>query len=365
MKILLLGEYSGLNNELKRALVHDGHDVILAASNDFFKKYPTDVNLGYGSSIYAYKLRQLFLPLLNYKKLIGYDVVHVINFYIFPRFPLLNLLLIKFLKANNTVVTLAGAGDDPFFVKYSDTTMRYNPIASHEKYDRGGNPYYMRKRSHLKIMHKYMNYIDMVIPIMYEYYSTFRAAGYEDKVHAPIPIPIDCSKIEFNPPLKNESKLVIFHGLNRPGFKGTHLVEEAFQKLFTNHPQEVECIIDGNIPFTEYMNLMSRMAISIDQVFSYSLGLNALYSMAQGKIVCGGAEKESTILYDGAYPPIYNLQPDSEAIYNTLIGLIESRDLLQKQAVSSRCFVEKYHNPSLIAKKYSDIWYSLLKISHT
>lgn len=360
MKILLLGEYSGLNNELKSALVNDGHDVTLAASNDFFKGYPTDVNLGYGSNIYIYKLRQLFLPFFKYKKLMGYDVVHVINFYIFPRFPLLNLLLIKFLKANNTVVTLAGAGDDPFFVKYSNTTMRYNPIVPHEKYDRGGKPYYMRKESHLKLMHRYMNHIDMVIPIMYEYYSTFCAAGYDDKVHKPIPIPIDCSKIEFNPPLNNESKLVIFHGLNRPGFKGTLLIEEAFEQLLKNHPQEVECVIDGNIPFTEYMSLMSRMAVSVDQVFSYSLGLNALYSMAQGKIVCSGAEVESAILYEGVIPPVCNLLPDSTQILCELEKILSNKLNLNHNAILSRNFVEKYHDPKIVCAKYIAIWESLL-----
>lgn len=360
MKILLLGEYSGLNNELKNALVNNGHDVTLAAANDFFKAYPTDINLGYGKNIYIYKLRQLFLPFFKYQQLKAYDVVHIVNFYIFPRFAFLNLMLIRFLKANNIVVTLAGAGDDPFFVKYSESTMRYNPIKSHEKYDRSGKLYYMRKSLHLKLMHRYMKYVDFVIPIMYEYYSTFLAAGYTDKVHKPIPIPINCENIKFTPPSAKVSKIIFFHGLNRPGFKGTFFIASAFEKLSIKYPENVECIIRGNMPFDDYMELMSKMAVSIDQVFSYSLGMNALYSMAQGKVVCGGAEIESSILYDGDLPPVYNLCPDSEQILETLESIVKNKEELHERAVLSRNFIIKHHNPSTVANKYISLWSSLL-----
>ena len=100
MKILLLGEYSGLNKELKAALQVHGHDVTLAAASDFWKKFEADISLGHGSTILSYKFRQFALPFLKLKKLTGFDVVHVINFYVIPRSPLLNLFLVKFLKEN-------------------------------------------------------------------------------------------------------------------------------------------------------------------------------------------------------------------------------------------------------------------------
>lgn len=365
MKILLLGEYSGLNNELKNALIGCGHDVTLAASNDFFKAYPTDINLGYGSNIYSYKLRQLLLPLLNLKKLAGYDVVHVINFYIIPRFPLLNIFLIKFLKANNGVVTLAGAGDDPFFVKYSETTMRYSPIPPHELYDRGAKPYYMRKENHVHAMHSYMTHIDGVIPIMYEYYSTFCAAGYSDKTRAPIPIPINYTKISFKENILKDNKVVFFHGLNRRGFKGTFLIEKCFEEFSQKHPKDVECIIDGNMPFEKYMDLMSRMNVNLDQVFSYSLAMNSLYSMAQGKVVCGGAEQESSILYSGELPPVYNIAPNHEQIMGVLEDILANKNLIQNKSEASRAFVEKHHAPTVVAEKYTGYWSSLISKSKT
>lgn len=356
MKILLLGEFSGLNNELKNALIECGHNVTLAASNDFFKAYPTDINLGYGSNLYSYKIRQLLLPFLNLKKLTGHDVVHVINFYIVPRFSLLNLFLIKFLKENNGIVTLAGAGDDPFFVKHSESTMRYSPIPSHELYDRSGKPYYMRKESHINTMHNYMDSVDGVIPIMYEYYSTFCAAGYSEKTYKPIPIPIDCNKISFKENALRNNKVVFFHGLNRRGFKGTFLIEKCFEEFSQKYPKDVECIIDGNMPFDKYMEFMSKMNVTLDQVFSYSLSMNSLYSMAQGKIVCGGAEQESSILYSGALPPVRNLTPNHEQIMGVLEEILANKQLIKDKSEESRIFVEKYHAPSLVAEKYISYW---------
>lgn len=360
MKILLIGEFSGLQNELKNGLLNLGHEVTLAAASDFYKKYPADINLGYGKSIYSYKLRQLIYPFLNLKKFTGYDVVHVVNFYMVPRLVGLNIFLLNYLKRNNGILTLSGAGDDPFFVNFSEKTMRYSPIPWDEKIDRGGKLHYMRDGSHLLAMHECMKIVDRVIPIMFEYYSTFVEAGYASKTSKPIPIPINVKKYEASYSVSD--RLVFFHGLNRSGFKGTFLIKEAFEKLRENYPNDVECIIDGKMSFQDYIKVLSRTNVSVDQVFSYSLAMNALYSMAQGKVVCGGAEKESTILYNGELPPVFNLQPSSDEIYNTLTDVLEQKNNLIEISNASRLFVEDYHDALKVAQKYVDCWNSIKSV---
>lgn len=356
MKVLLIGEYSGLNNELKNALLDSGHDVTLAAASDFYKKYPSDISLGYGDNIFSYKLRQFFLPLINLKKFVGYDVVHLVNFYVIPRSPILNLFFVRFLKENNGCVTLSGAGSDPFFVRYSETTMRYSPIPPHEKYDRDGKPYYMRSSRHLEYMHQYMSYVDAVIPIMYEYYSTFCAAGYEEKTVFPVPIPINCDNIKFSGFSSSKDKIVFFHGLNRPGFKGTRLIEKCFDKLSAKYGDHVECVVSGKMPFKEYIDFISRVNVSVDQVYSYSLAMNALYSMAQGKVVCGGAEPESFILYGGSAPPVFNITPDADDTFRVMENILDNKGGLKFLSEASRLFVESNHSPKIVARKYSEVW---------
>lgn len=357
MKILLIGEYSGFHKELKSALVELGHEVTLAASSDFWKKFDADINLGYGTNIYSYKARQLFLPLLKLKYFRGYDIVHLINFYTVPRFPSLNLFLVKFLKKNNNIVTLAGAGDDPFFVKYAEEALRYSPIPSHEKIDRK-KPYYMRGKNHLEVMHETVNYVDGIIPIMYEYYATFCKAGYGAKTSTPLPIPINTNNIKFENN-KITNRIIFFHGLNRPGFKGTNIIEKCFLELNKKYPSDVECILDGKLPFDKYLKLLSRVNVSVDQLYSYSLAMNALYSMAQGKVVVGGAEPESSILYNGDLPPIYNGIPNHNTLMEIFHKILDERKNFEAKSIASREFVKASHCPKLVAVKYIEYWNSL------
>jgi hypothetical protein len=358
MKILLIGEFSGLQNELKNALIQLGHHVTLAAASDFYKKYPADLNLGYGNNIYTYKMRQIIYPFIYLKRMTNYDVVHLISPYIIPRFIELNILLLDFLKQNNRVITLSGAGDDPFFVTYSQKTMRYSPIPWDEKIDRKGRLHHMRGDQNISAMRRFVDNIDRVIPIMYEYYSTFCAAGYQKKTEKPIPIPINAKKHAVSIDFRDQ-KIMFFHGLNRPGFKGTFMISKAFDLLTKKYPNDVKCVIRGRMPFDEYLEVLSKTNISVDQVFSYSLAMNALYSMAQGKVVCGGNEAESSILYDGVLPPVFNLEPDIEKILDSFENILDKRSDLESIAHSSRNFVEHYHNSLKIAQRYIDCWRSI------
>ena len=359
MKILLLGEYSGLHNELKSGLVDLGHQVTLAASNDFWKKMPVDISLGHGSNIYSYKLRQLLYPLLNKHKLKGYDVVHVINPYIMPRSLLLNKLLMQYLKENNSIVTLSGAGDEPFFVNYSEAIMRYTPIPALEKYDLK-KKYYMRGEKNINHMHDIAGMVDRIIPIMYEYYSAFVYAGYEGKTVKPIPIPINAKKYDCDIVQDSNNKLTFFHGINRPGFKGTHIVQSVFEEYSKKYATDAEFLCWGRVPFEQYIQDMSRVNIVVDQLYSYSLGMNALFSMAKGKVVMGGNEKESHILYDGDIPPVFNVEPDKESLRNIIDNIMDNREQISDWSKVSREFVIKYHDCIGVAEKYLYVWSGLL-----
>lgn len=357
MKILLIGEYSGLQTELKKGLVRLGHEVTLAAGGDFWKKIPADIDLASSDHRYVYKLEQLIKPIINIRQFTGYDVVHLVNFYTIPRLSWANRLFVRFLKNNNGCITMAAAGDDPFYVRHSEEVLRYSPIPSHEKYDRRRR-YYMRDVRHYKDLNGALKSVDRVIPIMYEYAACYHKAGWGGKATAPIPIPIDSSRIE---EIQNNAgeRLIVFHGLNRPGFKGTHLIEEAFKRVSRKRPESIECMIAGRLPLSEYRKVMAKTNVVVDQVYSYSLGMNALYAMAMGKLVLGGNEPESRVIYEGEVPPVINITPSVDKIESALEGVLQRRSELGELADRSREFVIRHHDSLMVAKKYEDIWAAL------
>ena len=126
------------------------------------------------------------------------------------------------------------------------------------------------------------------------------------------------------------------------------------------YPSDVECIIDGKLPFDQYMRMLSRVNVSVDQLYSYSLAMNALYSMAQGKVVVGGAEPESSILYGGELPPIYNAIPNHRSLMDIFEKILDERGDLERRSCASRDFVVANHSPDLVAAKYINYWNSLM-----
>ena len=63
MRILLIGEYSGLHNSLKEGLEKNGHEVTLIGSGDGFKKYPMDIKIE--STIFEFPLLKTLAKLID------------------------------------------------------------------------------------------------------------------------------------------------------------------------------------------------------------------------------------------------------------------------------------------------------------
>ena len=84
MKILLIGEFSGLHHNLKDGLMELGHEVTLASTGDGWKRFPSDINWLSNRKGRIGNLETLFNQYLLSKKLKGYDVVQFIsNFNLF------------------------------------------------------------------------------------------------------------------------------------------------------------------------------------------------------------------------------------------------------------------------------------------
>lgn len=363
MKILIIGEYSGFAKNLKSGFEQNGHEAIIFLDGDGWKKidvgknsysYPFKKNL----SIFNKQIRKTwFFNCFKYtpkfhidkSKFKDYfDVVLIIN-YEFIRLeyelwlPQFSINDIKYVTKTNARIYLSACGLDYAYLSYSNE-FRYSPFTNFRN-----SPYFSARG--LKVFENVKNIISGVIPVMYDYAVSYRAIQdyHNIKILQTIPLPIDTSG--FIPSNNIKDKIVVFHGLNT-SLKGSEFIIEALESIKLKYPDKVEVIMDGKMPLNDYLKLINKTNIVIDQCFAYSYGMNALYSMAMGKVVFSGNEPECAIEFRVENIPIVNILPDSKDIFEKIEHLIKFPDLIEEYSKQSIEFVNSFHSAKNVALKY-------------
>lgn len=344
MKVLLVGEYSGLHKNIKEGLEELGYDTTIISYGDAWKKIESDrvVSTKY-KGILGVIIKRIKMSIELFKAK-DYDVVQLINPRILPE--LIGLFILKSLKRKNKKLFLLAAGDDLEYIKQGPK-FRYWPYMGipEEKLDYNS---WWDKKIHEEILKT----IDGIIPIMYDYAEGYR---HYKKTKKTIPIPMNINKITYTPNIVKD-KIIIFHGLNREEFKGTEYIRQAMESIKRKYPEEVQIIIDGKMPLDIYLETIRKTNIIIDQCKSYSYAMNAIYSMAQGKVVLSGAEPECLKELELKECPVINITPSVQDIESKLEYLIKNKNLIPKMGEQSRKFIEEVHDYKKVIKSYLETW---------
>ena len=354
MKILLVGEFSALHKNIKEGLVSLGHDVTIVSTGDGWKKIESDINLGSNKRGLLAIADKIWKLLILPKKLKGYDVVQLVSPVVFPIKFGINKALIKLIMKNNTKTFLVTAGCNDFATAdFFENSYKYPQFYKEIKNSLNGFIWCQSKagRNYNQWLLKNVN---GVIPIMYEYAQGFRDIGYE-KLLPTIPIAMNVDEIEYRDNVVVD-KVIFFHGLNREGVKGTPLIVEALNNLKKKYPKEIEVIIEGQIPLNEYLKILAKSNVVIDQVYSCSNGVNAIYSLALGKVVVGGGEVESLHEFNIESSPLITIQDNVLDIESQLENIIQNKTEIINIGKKSRDYVERLHDYKNVAKQYVDIW---------
>lgn len=352
MKILLLGEFSSLHNNLKKGLVEKGHSVTLASSGDGWKKINHDLKLPMPDTgsilskiVYRVRLIKLFFSFKNF------DVIQFISPGIIPTSFFPSKFILKRLRKKNHKIFLLAAGSDYYYWTVSQKQLRYGPFNDNIKYDLKQNKVRFLEKD-FKEFNKFLaNFVDGIIPIMYEYEVAYKEFANLTQV---IPIPVDLESIQMQPPT-NKNKLLIFHGLSRYGFKGTKYIEQAFSDLAVKYSNKADFLIKGKMPLNQYLDLLEMTDLIVDQTSSYSLGVNGVFGLAMGKIVFGGAEPESLKCIGTTSSPVINIKPDPKDIVQKISQILDSGDI-DELRVRSRKYAENFHCCHQVASQYIDTW---------
>jgi len=353
MKVLLLGEYGGLHNSLKDGLAHFGVEADVATDGDAWKGFPSDLN--FVSPFSATSLSgRIFKNIKPFSFLPGfqdYDLIQLISPLILtPRFGINNLFVDNVIKRAQKLY-LVGAGDDAYYYE-AIKTFRYSPFSDYKALDNNGMRLPFEKEGLIKLNKRIVARADGILPVAYDYW-----AGYSDtpKVHPVIPMPINVEKYHYKEN-RITNRLVFYHGINRAGFKGSKFIIEAFDRMRDRFAKEAEFIVADRIPIKDYLEILGRTNVVVDQSLSYSYGMNALISLALGKIVMSGAEDEILPIYGEKNHPIINIKPDPEQICMQIEKIIENRQDVQEMGLKGRQFVEKAHSHLVVAKQFLDAW---------
>ncbi len=371
MKILIVGEYSSFAKNLSSGLHEMGHECFVFSWGDGFKKIkqvvdsflveqplpsrafvPLNILINRYHLLKSYFKLKRFVASLNNQN-IKWDVVLIIN----PNFirkdfgdnRFTKRMILSLIHDENNIFISSCGNDVPFIDYWNTQNWKNKPYI--DIYSKT-----VLAKKNIRQFEYLKTFISKVIPMSYGYAEAWRKSIYSQSftVCPTIPLPIDVSSI--TPINEIKDKIVIFHGINRPVDKGTHHIVEAMEKLQKTYPNMVECIAKGGMPLDEYLKVLNRANILIDQTYADSTGMNALYGLAMGKVVLGGNEPENAIEYNNNSIPVVNITGDSDQIYKELEKLVFNKDLLIKLSTDSRKYVENYHDCKIVASRYIDVF---------
>lgn len=364
MKILLLGDYSNLHVYLAKELRRRGHSVTLVSDGGAYMKTETDIELKrgpgfWGTFKYVYKLLS-YLPSWT-----GYDVVQLINPSIF--FLKSNKLRIIYdiLKKNNKSVFLTLCGDDHFFVKdcMESDLFRFSEyrigseLTEYVKDNPSRSLVYLNQDFAEYTSHIYST-IDGAMSALPEYDMSARHHMDPEKILF-TNLPIQLDSLEFKElDLEGPVKILVGMKGNKETQKGTDKMLKICKNLEKELPGVCEVRAVKNLSLSDYLDEVRKSHIVIDQLYSYSPGMNALQTMALGRITASGGQPEFYEYLGESSHPIFCLSPleDDETIKQRLKDLILDKKRIKKMSKEGRKFVEKYNDVNIITTLFEQHW---------
>lgn len=358
MKILLIGEYSNLHWTLSEALRQLGYEVTVVSDGCGWMNNRRDIDLSLKDGTLKSRIEYRTRLLYNLPRFRGYDVVQVIS-PVFLRMGLPEVRQVfRYLKNNNGSIFLGAFGTDYYYTKaclegafrYSDFgALRNGVFESLED-----NTLWIEPP--LKEQNIYMaEESNGIVACLYEYYRSYMPEFGDKAAYVPLPVNTDA----ITPSAVYDGKVRFFIGIQKQKarLKGSDVMLEVLKKVAAAYPQTTELHVAESVPYAEYARLMQGCNLLVDQLYSYTPGMNALQGMASGMaVVSGGEEEMYNLLGETENKPIINVLPDNDELLRIFTEIAVHPETLEERGKASRRFVEKHHDYKKVADRYLTFW---------
>jgi hypothetical protein len=364
MRVLLVGDYSGVHYNLWVALRALNIDVTLISDGDGSKEIPTQLSWRSSKKEGKYKkyINMHGVDFLSINKDMiescrGFDIVQIVNPVICESISSkFNLDFFSYLKMNNKKIFMYSVGDDLRWVSYhlfsNKTKSMFNDkriLISRESFHPLRYILYPGYRKLCKLVYSGVN---AIIPGSLDYYLANK--GFEN-VTKIVPFPLDISALPYREK-NNYDSFTLFHGIQKgKGIRKGYRVFEEIKKMVSDN-KKIKIINVESVPYNKYINLLADSDIVFDQSVSYDQGMNAVLAMAMGKVVFSGFEKEFYEYYDLNHDIGINANFNSAQMLTEMLNITNDREKFERISQSAREFVVDKHDHIKVAKEFIAIW---------
>lgn len=145
--------------------------------------------------------------------------------------------------------------------------------------------------------------------------------------------------------------------------KGAGIIAALIEKVAEENPGKIEIKRVVDVPYDEYLELLNKADVLVDQLYSYTPSMNSLVAMAHGTVVVGGGEEDFyRFIGENTLRPIVNVRPEDdthnlETLREVLLNPLKIEEL-KHQGMK---FVRKHHDYVKVSNMYIDVYKSLLQ----
>lgn len=367
MKVLLVGDYSNYHAALAQGLRALGQDVTVASDGCTWLRTATDIDLSRRRGLLGGGILFAKTMTVLSRQLRGYDVVH----FRAPNFidlrPVWEQKILEKIARNNGRLFLSALSTDTALVRNLTSP---NPALGYSEWQLGTQPTVWaasegeaRRRAWLAMTdytEAFYSKMNGVVSALYEYHRITQA----EYPHLPLAyggIPVDTSALpapRLHPAGDGPVRILYAVHKGREGEKGADILLAILWRLERELPGKVEIVTPPNMPYTDFVETLSKADIVCDQLYSYTPATTALLAMAMGVVpLTGGEEEFYGFIGENELRPSFNPDPrDPEGTYLRLKELVLNRERLAKMSAQGPEFVARHNDMRIVAQRFIDFW---------